>query len=174
MLTDSYDAVKLVNVIEIKDVDGDEGQVNLLGLVTPSMIHTSPIFTGPVGSKIPLQDGVLDLGRHSTINFKVNSTSASRKSLKGNNSLGSRKGTPVGRGCGFSGKVYLNRNEKLFNKTIRGSSERFKATGNSHVQFLDLMNSMVKLINSQIEVAGNIGAFPWNGNDLENGLAINQ
>ncbi|MBA0548930.1 hypothetical protein Golob_019993 [Gossypium lobatum] len=137
MLTDFYDAIKLVNLMEIRDVDGDEGKVNSLGLVSPFMIHTNPIFAGPIGSEIPLQDGVLDSGRHLTINFKVNSTSASKKYLKGNNYLGVVKGTPVGKGCGSGGKVDLNRNNNLYNKTIRGSGKKFKATGNSRVPLLD-------------------------------------
>ncbi|MBA0613669.1 hypothetical protein Godav_014056 [Gossypium davidsonii] len=56
---------------------------------------------------------------------------------------------------GSFGKGTAVRKRKFLNKTIKDHGEHFKAVKNNKVSLFDSMNSMVELINSQIEIEHN-------------------
>ncbi|MBA0822099.1 hypothetical protein Goarm_018915 [Gossypium armourianum] len=87
-------------------------------------LQFNPTFEGLVELVVELSAGVLDPGRHSTIYFKENSNPKPSGSLAGERSL---------------------------NKTTQERGSRFKLTSNSRVPLLEMMNSMAKLINTQIQ-----------------------
>ncbi|MBA0758149.1 hypothetical protein Gotri_021171 [Gossypium trilobum] len=87
-------------------------------------LQFNPTFEGIVELVVELSAGVLDPGRNSTIYFKEKSNPKPSGSLAGERSL---------------------------NKTIKERGSRFKLASNSRVPLLEMMNSMAKLINTQIQ-----------------------
>ncbi|MBA0743773.1 hypothetical protein Gogos_006427 [Gossypium gossypioides] len=144
-----------------------DNKLNTIEMISNSTTFLNLIFLGPSGMDVPLKEGVLDPSKHLAISFKEKLTAVEGKTLKANNLIKLGKGIHVGRGRKNGGKNDSNRNGKFLNMTLRGHGERFKASGNLRFPLSDTMNSMAKLISSQIDIVGDTRAQSRNEKGLE-------
>ncbi|MBA0704594.1 hypothetical protein Golax_016841 [Gossypium laxum] len=108
--------------------EDDVNSIFLGALQFNTTLQFNPTFDGLVELVVELSAGVLNPGRHSTIYFKENSNPKPNET----------KNNP-------------NHNGRSLNKTIQERGSRFKLASNSRVPLLEMMNSMAKLINTQIQ-----------------------
>lgn len=62
------------------------------------MTFVNPIFVGPNGMKVSVENGVLDPGKHTVFSLKENTKNINGKASKKNISVDSGKGIYIGKG----------------------------------------------------------------------------
>ncbi|MBA0776878.1 hypothetical protein Gotri_011819 [Gossypium trilobum] len=109
--------------------------------------HFNSTFDGLVESLVLLSSEILNPKNHSAVTFKDTERIKHAKSLENGTTVGRGKGSSFlkGRGSGIKG---IARSSGAISKVIR---ER-KFSGSTRVPLADTMNSMAKLISSQINL----------------------
>ncbi|PPD87583.1 hypothetical protein GOBAR_DD15488 [Gossypium barbadense] len=77
------------------------------------------------------------------------------------------------KGHGSSGKIDLSKSGKVFNRTLKCRDDKFKAYGNSRIPLSESTNSMVELINSQMDTVDDIEVSTRNETGLQSSFLFN-
>ncbi|MBA0735325.1 hypothetical protein Gogos_019183 [Gossypium gossypioides] len=114
--------------------------------------HINPTFEESEETLVVLDESLIDPMRHLVVIFKENSNH--------NESEGSGEGEPNGTEKGvlnfkiriLSDKSVSSQNGRRFNRTIRNRRDRFKLVGSTRTPLSNIMNSIVKLISTELSM----------------------
>ncbi|KAK5843319.1 hypothetical protein PVK06_005772 [Gossypium arboreum] len=122
------------------------------GLSKNSAGHLVNMDRGLQGTVVVLDDSILDPGKHTVVVFKKNANTNEGEALRDDITNDSGKKVHNFKAWGSNDKDGSSCNGKKLNRTIRNRGDKFKLVGTARVPLTESLNSMVELVNAQLDI----------------------